>query len=92
MDKVKRFHKYSIDPQGTVMQIVEDTESPFVFILAKNAEQENTEWTVTILERVNHIAGRFSFSNTENAFIQFKDQNLFVGTDTTISILKVGRK
>lgn len=92
MDKVKRFHKYSIDPQGTVMQIVEDTESPFVFILAKNAEQENTEWTVTILERVNHIAGRFSFSNTENAFIQFKNQNLFVGTDTTISILKVGRK
>ena len=74
------------------MQIVEDTESPFVFILAKNAKQENTEWTVTILERVNHIAGRFSFSNTENAFIQFKDQNLFVGTDTTISILKVGRK
>lgn len=56
----------------------------FIFLLGKNKK----EYTVSIIEKTNTLLGRFSFT-ANTAFIHTKDNNLYVGKDSTISKLTI---
>ncbi|MCR5219311.1 hypothetical protein [Treponema sp.] len=80
----KSFH---IPMKGNVVQIEESDSSGLVFVLSR----EDSKYTVTVLEKFNHIAAKFSF-DAECAFIQARGDNFFVGRNSKISRLTVSKK
>lgn len=71
-----------IQVPGQVLSIKEMSNG--AFILSK----ENKTYTVTFVENFATFAGAFSF-DANTAFIQTKDNMLFVGKDTTISHIEI---
>lgn len=84
---VKSLKSSNINLEGSIVQIEESTVDSLVFILSRNGK----EYTVTALEPFDHPAGSFSFV-ADHAFIQVRDNALFVGKDNKISRLTIARK
>lgn len=77
---------YHIPVKGKVIQIEESDTSGLVFVLSRDEK-----YTVTVLEKYNHVAARFSF-DAECAFIQVRGDNFYVGRNSKISRLTVSKK
>ncbi len=73
--------------EGLVTQIVESKKNNLIYVLSRNAE----EYTVTIIEPFDNLVGSFHFK-AKSAFVQVKDDMLFIGRDNKISRLSVSRK
>ncbi|MCR5187484.1 MAG: WD40 repeat domain-containing protein [Treponema sp.] len=71
--------------QSKLIKIEENKD--FIFLLGKNKK----EYTVSIIEKTNTLLGRFSFTG-DTAFIQTKDNDLYVGKDFSISKLSISNK
>ncbi len=76
-----------VEIEGNVTQIEFSDFENLVFVLSKNGNQ----FTVTVIENPDKKAAQFSFE-AKYAFIQVKDENLFIGQDNKISALKISRK
>lgn len=72
----KKHGTIPIDGHALSIQEIDDG----IFVLSKN----NSTYTVTFIENFATFAGSFSFE-ASTAFIETKDNMLFVGKDTTIS-------
>lgn len=59
----------------------------FVFLLGK----QKNEFTVFLIDRTNTLEGTFSFES-ESAFINCDENNLFVGSDSSISRIAVTKE
>lgn len=84
LDK-KKSYKYELD--GIITQVEFTADNKVAFVLSKNGDK----YTITMLEPYNHFAGKFSFQ-TETAFIQVRNNDLFVGRNDKISKLTISRK
>ena len=73
--------------KGTVTQIEESSVADLVFVLSR----DGNEYTVTVIEPLDHVAARFSFKG-HSAFIQVRNDAVFVGHDNKISRLTVSKK
>lgn len=78
---------YHLPIDGRVIQIEESSSESLVFVLSKN----DSKYTVTVLEKYNHIASQFSFE-AECAFIQIRGKNFYIGRNSKISRLTVSKK
>lgn len=65
---------------------IEESED-MIFLLGRVKE----DYTVYMIEKTNLMEGSFSFK-AETAFIQTKDENLYVGKDNTISRIELARE
>lgn len=83
----KKLKEYHMPMQGTVIQIEPSPVRKIVYVLSRSGDQ----FTVTVVEGKNRVAGSFSFQ-ASSAFIQVYEDALFVGRDSTICKMTVSRK
>ncbi len=84
LDRLKSSH---IPLEGYVVQIEEAEMDGMVFILSR----KDRRFTVTVLEPFAHPVATFQF-DAESAFIQVRDNALFVGRDNKISKLSISKR
>ncbi len=77
----------SINIKGDVLSIKESKDEKIVFILSR----DHGTYIVSAIEPFKNYAGSFSFT-AGTAFIEVRDNFLFVGKDDTISMLKIVHK
>lgn len=83
----ERLEEKRIALYGAVLDIQESDVADSVFVLSRNG----TNYTVTILEQFNKVAGEFSFG-AENAFILAEGNSLYVGRDEKISRFTISKE
>lgn len=84
---LKKLKSKHISLPGNVVQIEKSSLEGMIFVLSRN---KNT-YTVTAIESPQNKAAEFSFE-ANCAFIQVRDNKLFVGRDDKISLMNIYRK
>ena len=84
---IKKSVSSHVPIEGTITQIEESSVGDIVFVLSRDKDT----YTITAIEPFDPPAASFSFKG-HNAFIQIRDDALFIGRDNKISRLTISRK
>ncbi|WP_191016122.1 PQQ-like beta-propeller repeat protein [Treponema zioleckii] len=76
--------KYTQIPLHGLVISIKESENGIVFVLSRDGRK----YTVSVIEPVDVFAGSFSF-DADDAFIEVKNNSLYVGRDTKISKINI---